>query len=67
MSGRGTAFDSPREVSQLDEHFIEIRASRLRKSMQDMTLCSNTRLRSPQIMLAGSGAVGAPESIGLAE
>ena len=35
--------------------------------MQDITIGSTSRLRSPQIMLIGSGAAGGPDSIGLAK
>ena len=59
-------FDSPRRVSMSAEHLIEIRASAVHETIQGMIFCSNSRLRSPHIMLVGSGAVGGPEGIGLA-
>ena len=66
MYERGTAFDSPRRVSMSAEHLIDMRASAVYEPMQGMTFCSNSRLRSPHIMLVRSGAVGGPEGIGLA-
>ena len=45
------------------EHLVEIRASAVHETMQGMTFCSNSRLRSPHFMLVGSGAVCGPEGI----